>query len=130
MVLSIFCINVFLIRFVIHKNVRRDLIPELPLPRRMIDYLNTPHYYSERFVDLPEMPEYRPPSSGENTLSCSFVPPLPSNVSTFKQLRFKLLQNMEFFKGRRWYRSFCYRRRLGGKRRDRQQPEPVPHCTC
>lgn len=41
-------------RFVIHKAVRRDLIPELPLPRRMIDYLNTPNYYSEHFVDLDE----------------------------------------------------------------------------
>ncbi|KAJ8951284.1 hypothetical protein NQ318_008187 [Aromia moschata] len=38
-------------RFVIHKNVRRDLIPSLPLPRRMIDYINTPHYYSEHFVE-------------------------------------------------------------------------------
>ncbi|KAL1518002.1 hypothetical protein ABEB36_001692 [Hypothenemus hampei] len=38
-------------RFVIHKNVRRDLIEALPLPRRMIDYLNTPHYYSERFIN-------------------------------------------------------------------------------
>ncbi|CAG9770399.1 unnamed protein product [Ceutorhynchus assimilis] len=63
-------------RFVIHKNVRRDLIPELPLPRRMIDYLNTPQYYSESFADLPleigEDPRNLP-SSGENTLS--FVPP-------------------------------------------------------
>ncbi|XP_049818891.1 uncharacterized protein LOC109594116 isoform X2 [Aethina tumida] len=41
-------------RFVIHKVVRRDLIPSLPLPRRMIDYLNTPHYYSEHFVDIEE----------------------------------------------------------------------------
>ncbi|CAG9821608.1 unnamed protein product [Phaedon cochleariae] len=41
-------------RFVIHKNVRRDLIPGLPLPRRMIDYLNTPYYYSEHFVEVSE----------------------------------------------------------------------------
>ncbi|XP_048525559.1 uncharacterized protein LOC109535893 isoform X3 [Dendroctonus ponderosae] len=66
-------------RFIIHKNVRRDLIPDLPLPRRMIDYLNTPHYYSERFVDLPDMPEDAELSSEENTLHCSFVPPAPSN---------------------------------------------------
>lgn len=39
-------------RFVIHKHIRRDLIPSLPLPRRIIDYLNTPHYYSEHFIDL------------------------------------------------------------------------------
>lgn len=34
-------------RFVINKLVRKDLIQTLPLPRRMIDYLSTPHYYSE-----------------------------------------------------------------------------------
>ncbi|XP_044270458.1 uncharacterized protein LOC123015071 [Tribolium madens] len=39
-------------RFAIHKVVRRDLIPSLPLPRRMIDYLNTPHYYSEHLIDV------------------------------------------------------------------------------
>lgn len=44
-------------RFVIHKHIRRDLIPNLPLPRRMIDYLNTPHYYSEHFVDLSDSGE-------------------------------------------------------------------------
>jgi len=37
-------------RFVILKLVRRDLIPTLPLPRRVIDYLSTPHYYSEQLV--------------------------------------------------------------------------------
>lgn len=35
-------------RFVILKMVRRDLIHKLPLPRRLIDYLNTPHYYCEQ----------------------------------------------------------------------------------
>ncbi|KAL5244083.1 hypothetical protein ACI65C_011493 [Semiaphis heraclei] len=35
-------------RFVILKTVRRDLIYKLPLPRRLIDYLNTPHYYCEQ----------------------------------------------------------------------------------
>ncbi|XP_050295759.1 uncharacterized protein LOC126735718 [Anthonomus grandis grandis] len=70
-------------RFVIHKNVRRDLIPELPLPRRMIDYLNTPHYYSERFVDLPvNLDDSNLPSSGENTFSGHFVPPAISNGGT------------------------------------------------
>lgn len=38
----------YLIRFSILKMVRRDLICELPLPRRLIDYLNTPHYYCEQ----------------------------------------------------------------------------------
>lgn len=41
----------------IHKNVRRDLIPSLPLPRRMIDYLNTPYYYTELLVDVREQDE-------------------------------------------------------------------------
>nr|CAH7724297.1 unnamed protein product [Callosobruchus chinensis] len=50
-------------RFVIHKNVRRDLIAHLPLPRRMIDYLNTPHYYTENFAaDLSSADEDCPPS--------------------------------------------------------------------
>lgn len=38
----------YVIRFVILKTVRRDLIHKLPLPRRLIDYLNTPHYYCEQ----------------------------------------------------------------------------------
>uniref|UniRef100_A0A6P7GHC8 Uncharacterized protein LOC114342618 n=1 Tax=Diabrotica virgifera virgifera TaxID=50390 RepID=A0A6P7GHC8_DIAVI len=49
-------------RFVIHKNVRRDLIPSLPLPRRMIDYLNTPYYYTEHLVDVREVEEEQPES--------------------------------------------------------------------
>ncbi|XP_060535541.1 uncharacterized protein LOC132707639 [Cylas formicarius] len=56
-------------RFVIHKNVRRDLIPDLPLPRRMIDYLNTPHYYSEHFVDVPEASNEEAPPPSERTPS-------------------------------------------------------------
>lgn len=43
-----------LCRFVILKMVRKDLISSLPLPRRMIDYLNTPHYYSEQLFDITE----------------------------------------------------------------------------
>lgn len=34
-------------RFVILKCVRRDLINQLPLPPRLISYLNSPYYYSE-----------------------------------------------------------------------------------
>ncbi|XP_056636063.1 uncharacterized protein LOC130444820 [Diorhabda sublineata] len=48
-----------LCRFVIHKNVRMDLIPNLPLPRRMIDYLNTPYYYTEHLVDVRESDEMK-----------------------------------------------------------------------
>lgn len=43
-----------LCRFVILKMVRKDLISSLPLPRRMIDYLNTPHYYSEQLFEVSE----------------------------------------------------------------------------
>ncbi|KAG8225166.1 hypothetical protein J437_LFUL002866 [Ladona fulva] len=46
-------------RFVILKVVRRDLIQTLPLPRRIIDYLSTPHYYSEQPLE-----EERSGSSG------------------------------------------------------------------
>ncbi|XP_046391083.1 uncharacterized protein LOC124159361 [Ischnura elegans] len=46
-------------RFVILKVVRRDLIQTLPLPRRIIDYLSTPHYYSEQTLE-----EERSGSSG------------------------------------------------------------------
>lgn len=35
-------------RFVILKYVRRDQIALLPLPKRLRDYLNTAHYYSEQ----------------------------------------------------------------------------------
>ncbi|XP_054274609.1 uncharacterized protein LOC128994231 [Macrosteles quadrilineatus] len=38
-------------RFVILKMVRRDLISALPLPRRIIDYLSSPHYYSENLIE-------------------------------------------------------------------------------
>lgn len=54
-------------RFVILKLVRRDLLCKLPLPRRMIDYLNTPYYYSEQLSDVTEEQE-------ENNLSNNTVP--------------------------------------------------------
>ncbi|XP_023014734.1 uncharacterized protein [Leptinotarsa decemlineata] len=60
-------------RFVIHKNVRRDLIPSLPLPRRMIDYLNTPYYYSEHFIDISEG-EQNNNSSNDSRSSTLSVP--------------------------------------------------------
>jgi suppressor of cytokine signaling 7 len=56
-------------RFVILKLVRRDLIPALPLPRRVIDYLSTPHYYSEQLV----MEEDLAPSPDDVDM-LSFVP--------------------------------------------------------
>ena len=39
------------LRFVILKFVRRDQISLLPLPKRLRDYLNTAHYYSEQLVN-------------------------------------------------------------------------------
>ncbi|XP_047040474.1 uncharacterized protein LOC124644876 [Helicoverpa zea] len=39
-------------RFVILKYVRRDLISDLPLPRRLVDYLSATHYYSELLADM------------------------------------------------------------------------------
>ncbi|XP_021953294.1 uncharacterized protein LOC110850105 isoform X2 [Folsomia candida] len=38
-------------RFVILKYVRRDLISSLPLPKPLIEYLNTPYYYFEKQED-------------------------------------------------------------------------------
>lgn len=37
------------------KLVRKDKIPSLPLPRRIIDYLSTQHYYSEQLLELEEL---------------------------------------------------------------------------
>lgn len=42
-------------RFVILKLVRKDKIANLPLPRRIIDYLSTPHYYSEQLLEWEEL---------------------------------------------------------------------------
>ncbi|XP_059477446.1 uncharacterized protein LOC132197874 [Neocloeon triangulifer] len=57
-------------RFVILKMVRKDMIPELPLPRRVIEYLSTPHYYVEQ-----QLEEENSGSSGSDLLS--FVPHRP-----------------------------------------------------
>lgn len=46
-------------RFVILKYVRRDLIPNLPLPKRILEYLSTQHYYSEHFIEE-DRTEYPP----------------------------------------------------------------------
>ncbi|XP_049864460.1 uncharacterized protein LOC126365850 isoform X1 [Schistocerca gregaria] len=58
-------------RFVILKLVRRDLIHTLPLPRRVIDYLNTPHYYSEQLL---EDERSSSPSADAQVELISFVP--------------------------------------------------------
>ncbi|XP_026756709.2 uncharacterized protein LOC113516487 isoform X1 [Galleria mellonella] len=39
-------------RFVILKHVRRDLISNLPLPRRLLDYLSATHYYAELLGEI------------------------------------------------------------------------------
>lgn len=88
-----------LCRFVILKMVRKDLISSLPLPRRMIDYLNTPHYYSEELLDIVET-EYKSDNYSSSELNDNNLTPLlqltpdgfssisgrtnvPSNVSPF-----------------------------------------------
>ena len=37
--------------FTILKHVPRDLLYKLPLPERMLQYLNTPFYYSEEIAE-------------------------------------------------------------------------------
>lgn len=50
-------------RFVILKVVRRDLISSLPLPRRVLDYLSSPHYYSEQLAEEEQNGSPSSPSS-------------------------------------------------------------------
>ncbi|XP_050542786.1 uncharacterized protein LOC126906301 [Daktulosphaira vitifoliae] len=59
-------------RFVLLKTVRRDLIYKLPLPRRLIDYLNTPHYYCEQ-LSCSENSSLINPSPAVHLIS--FTPP-------------------------------------------------------
>ncbi|KAF4520407.1 hypothetical protein B566_EDAN003975 [Ephemera danica] len=55
---------------------RRDLISTLPLPRRVIDYLSTPHYYAEQELD--DAPASSAASSvGSHSDLLSFVPHRP-----------------------------------------------------
>ncbi|XP_044007451.1 myb-like protein I isoform X2 [Aphidius gifuensis] len=64
-------------RFVILKMVRRDLISTLPLPRRLIDYLSMPHYYSEQFDEQDDRAESPVSSStGELEKICFISPSL------------------------------------------------------
>ncbi|BET03516.1 suppressor of cytokine signaling [Nesidiocoris tenuis] len=60
-----------LCRFAIVKVVRRDLIPTLPLPRRLIDYLSAPQYYSEQLSDQEQ------PSPPPSLHVFSFATPTP-----------------------------------------------------
>ncbi|XP_067002939.2 uncharacterized protein [Anabrus simplex] len=61
-------------RFVILKLVRRDLINILPLPRRVIDYLSTPHYYSEQLLEEDKGSSLGPSPSVDDIDLFSFVP--------------------------------------------------------
>ncbi|XP_063240976.1 uncharacterized protein LOC134541442 [Bacillus rossius redtenbacheri] len=61
-------------RFVILKLVRRDLIPTLPLPRRLIDYLSTPHYYSEQLLEDDRGSSKGPSPSTDDVGLVSFAP--------------------------------------------------------
>lgn len=55
--------------------VRRDLLPKLPLPRRMIDYLNTPHYYSEHLSDVEEQEECNTNNNNNNNVITNVLVP-------------------------------------------------------
>ena len=44
----------FLSRFVILKLVPRDHVDQLPVPKRIKDYLKTPNYYSENITEEEE----------------------------------------------------------------------------
>lgn len=59
--------NLYCSRFVINKLVRKDLIETLPLPRRMIDYLSTPHYHSELISDEEQRPDVSYDSTDEGS---------------------------------------------------------------
>jgi hypothetical protein len=48
--------NCLLSRFVILKLVPRDHVEQLPVPKRIKEYLNTPNYYSEN-IEEPEEEE-------------------------------------------------------------------------
>ncbi|KAK0166626.1 hypothetical protein PV327_004118 [Microctonus hyperodae] len=61
-------------RFIILKMVRRDLIPTLPLPRRLIDYLSTPHYYSEQLAEQDDRAESPVSSSTGELEKICFTP--------------------------------------------------------
>ena len=39
------------------KLVPRDHVDQLPVPKRIMDYLKTPNYYSENIEDHPEKEE-------------------------------------------------------------------------
>lgn len=47
------------------KLVRRDYIPNLPLPRRIIDYLSMKHYYSEMLSESEDSDGGRSSRSGQ-----------------------------------------------------------------
>ena len=45
---------IFFFRFVILKLVPRDHVDQLPVPKRIKDYLKTPNYYSENITEEEE----------------------------------------------------------------------------
>ncbi|KAK7870461.1 hypothetical protein R5R35_000739 [Gryllus longicercus] len=71
-------------RFVILKLVRRDLIPTLPLPRRLLDYLSTPHYYAEQLLEEEHQRASSvgtSPSVDGGSPAAAFLPPIfPSHL--------------------------------------------------
>lgn len=88
----VFYIMICYFRFIILKTLRRDLIDCLPLPRRLKDYLNTPHYYSEELATqslltkkCSENNNNRPLSTSSSRSSQSGTPPRAENISSNPQ---------------------------------------------
>ena len=75
-----------LFRFVILALVPRDLLHQLPVPKRIRTYLDTPFYYSETIADW-TVPGNEPVSSSlskneGNEVEVGNSSPLPSNTSS------------------------------------------------
>ncbi|CAG2166452.1 unnamed protein product [Oppiella nova] len=69
-------------RFVILKHVRRDLIDDLPLPKMLKCYLNTPYYYSEELALMSEQQSNTNPNPNPNpNTNPQHEPTLPPNTS-------------------------------------------------
>jgi len=78
-------IYIFVIfRFVILKLVPRDLLSQLPVPKRIQVYLDTPFYYSEAVADWTKDSEQQEPQSNselESPPSQTQAPPPLDDLS-------------------------------------------------
>lgn len=89
--LVIYYLKTLCFRFIILKTLRRDLIDCLPLPRRLKDYLNTPHYYSEELATQSLLTKKCTENNNIHSLSMSSrssqsgTPPRAENISPSPQ---------------------------------------------